>query len=288
MSSFQFSKIVIVESLDDSEFLSGTELATYLSTVVDDPNEPPGVELAKLSSATQFKGLIDLLTFEAQAGERPILHIETHGWEDASGIVFSDGSDISWDALRETLAPLNVASDFNLVVSAAACFGGHFVEELRPGQIAPCMMVVGPTHTTDGPELLGRFRDFYRVLIHSLDVPEAIKALNSSSLSEGGFLTVLAESWFETVLVGYIEKGCTRPELERRGRGVFSAMKAEGKSISLDQVMQIGRARVHGLLDDYAARFFAFHVLPGNRERYREVLNKARDRIAKFIASQGY
>src|SRR5688500_5055099 len=106
MPGFEFSKVVVAESLPDGEFKSGTELARYLGARVDDAGEGPGVEIAHLESAEHFRGLIDLLSYEARHGERPLLHVETHGWANASGLVFADDSDLSWDDLRETLATL--------------------------------------------------------------------------------------------------------------------------------------------------------------------------------------
>lgn len=289
MVSFGFDRIVIVESLPEREFHSGTELGKYLSTLIEDPKAPPQIELVLVANASQFRAVIDELAYEARNNEvLPLLHIETHGWEDASGLVFADDSELEWDEVRNVLGPLNVATKFNLVVSMAACFGGHFIQELRPGQSAPALVVIGPTHTTDGAELLGRFRDFYRTLIETLDVPLAIEALNSSPLSTGGFITTLAEDWFQKVLMGYIEKSCTKSELDRRARLTLQAVRANGKQITLEQVQAIGYDRVRTLLDDYASKFFAFHLLPENADRFKGTLDSARERIAKFIAEQGY
>ncbi|AJK47379.1 hypothetical protein [Burkholderia plantarii] len=287
MSNFTFTRVVIVESLKDREFKSGDELRKYLDGFRDDRNDVPPVEFVKIGSAEEFKGLIDQLVHEAhEKADRPILHIETHGWGNATGIVFSDKSDINWNDLREILAPLNVATEFNLVVCMAACFGGHFVEELRPGQTAPCMAVIGPSHVTDGPELLGRFRDFYRVLFDTLNANDAVDALRSARLTEGDFLTVTAIEWFSNTLIGYVEKSCTTDELERRARNIYDRIISEGKSVDYENVLAMGRTRVRSILDDYAAKFFAFHMLPKNRERFAATIDAARNRIAALVKAQ--
>ncbi|PXX45223.1 hypothetical protein [Undibacterium pigrum] len=289
MYGFEFSRIIIIESLPKEEFASGEELQNYLTALNEDNTGIPSVELVQISNAEEFRTLIgELILIAQENNDIPILHIETHGDEDASGIVFSDNSELGWNELRVLLGPLNVATKMNLVICVAACFGGHFVTELLLGQTAPCIMLIGPSSYTNGPELLGRFRDFYRELFKTLDVLEAFSALNETELHEGEFLCVTATEWFHRVTVGYVKRYCSKAMLENRARNVHDQIIAEGKSVSIIDVQEIGFARVKEIADDYAETFFALQLVEGARDRFSSEIEKVKNQLTEFIQMEGY
>lgn len=292
MVGFTFTRVVVIESLLSKEFKSGTYLHSHLVGLAEnnavDVNMPRA-DLFPIKSAEEFCECLRALTAEAQEkGDIPILHIEAHGCGDKTGIVFSDASFMLWEELSPLLADLNRATGFNLLVCVAACFGAHFLEEVRPGSASPCWGIIGPTDLTDGSELLGRFRDFYHQLITTLDGSTAVRALLKDRLNSGGFLVEMAEDWFVKLIDGYMETKCTRQVMEQRASALYAKVLAEGNQISIEQVKEICRKRNQEFVGDCFAKFFMTASVPKNLERYDDLLSGARTRINNFLEAQEF
>lgn len=288
MSAFSFTRVVIIESLS-SGFMSGAQLHDYLSGLAELNERTPPVDYYFVQNVEQFGELIRILTAEARTnGEQYVLHIETHGFENETGIVFANNSHILWEDLGLLLAPLNRETQFNLLVCVAACFGAHFLGRLDVSRPAPCCAIIGPTEITDGPELFGRFRGFYRQLFSTLDLTEAITALLQDKLHRSGFLVQTAENWFMRVAVGYVETQCTNEGLVRRASAMQTQAFAEGRVIMTEQFIEYVKKRNREFLDDYFRVFFMSDAVPENIERYADSLSQARQRINEFLDAQEY
>ena len=290
MSTFSFSKVAIIESLDPGDFKSGSELSKYIGGLKSDRPEIPSAELTVVAGRVEFLDALKVLAEDAENhGEHPILQIETHGWADKTGLPFPDDTSLSWDELAAALTRLNKATGFNLVVCVAACFGGHFVEALRPNHPSPCFALIGPTHQTNGPELLGSFRSLYRELLTTLDADAALEALHAHRLDEGGFLTTTAEDWFFKLGDGYLRTHCTKERLKERGDAIVEQLRQEGKTLNpavQSRIAQIGEELAFGFLDRRFPSFFMTDAIPENRERFSSSLIEAKRQAREFFDSQ--
>lgn len=290
MSDFSFSKIVIIESLEHDEFKSGTALCEYINGLKEDNPGSPTAHLVDVTGRDGFLSVIAALTEEAQRlGEAPILHIEMHGFEDKSGLSFPDGSSLGWDELALALIKLNKATEFNLVVCVAACFGGHFIDAVRPNDPSPCFALIGPSDLTDGAELLSSFRSLYRTLLTTLSASDALAALHSHRLNVGAFYYVSAEQWFFRLADGYLRTCCTKVRLKERRDKIIKELVSEGKEINAAQkamLAEMGRTMASTFLERRFPTFFMTDEIPSNHARFSSSLTVARERVADFIASQ--
>lgn len=290
MSNSSFSKVTIIESLDPTEFKSGTALCESINGLREDNPEVPIAELVSVRGRDGFLAKLQELTLAAQdKQELPILHIETHGWSNKSGLAFPDGSSLSWDDLAHSLCLLNRATGFNLVLCIATCFGGHFVSSIKPTAPAPCFALVGPTHTVLPDELLRSFRDFYRALLTTLTAPAALQALLAHRLVDGGFLTTSAEDWFFKLGDGYLRNHCTREQLKERAEKIVEQLKQESKPVTPElqvEIDRMGEALAFDFLDRRFSEFFMINEIPENIDRFAASLIKAKARAASFFEAQ--
>ncbi|MFZ6676901.1 hypothetical protein [Undibacterium sp. Tian12W] len=290
MATSTHTKVVIIESLDPdnpADFKSGSELLLYLEGLTEDnPHVIPAI-LRKVSSENEFRvELRELIRLAKETGEKPILHIETHGYDDASGIVFADGSSCLWSDLKPLLEELNEASKFNLLVCFASCFGAWSLGMIRPMEAAPCWGLIGPSESTDGAELFGAFRAFYRPLLVSGDADSGFEALTSWPLQEGYFLVQIAEDWFYKLIDGYLKMDCTKERINERAKSIHS--RIPNKSISIEMIEQIGRNRTETIIDDYFEKFFMVNRIIENRERFSNGLREAKKNAKDFFETQGF
>lgn len=287
MSSFSFSKIAIIQSLDSGEFESGTQLGAYIDGLREDHPDVPQVELINVKGRDDFLQVIDKLAKEAERNDDcPILQIEMHGWEDKSGLAFPDDSSLSWPELSTPLARLNKATGFNLLVCMSACFGGHSISFVRPHDPSPCFALVGPTHAANPGELLGSFRALYRELLITLDAGAAMAKLHAHGLKEGGFVTTTADDWFFQLAEGYLRTHCTKERLKTRADAIVERLRSQGKMLSasdLSAIDEIGKSLASSYFDRLFPKFFMLDDIPENQVRFEGSLITAKQRAATFM-----
>jgi hypothetical protein len=289
MGDFTFTRVSIIQALKPTEFHSGTELKGYIDGLREDNPAVPVVDLILVASKNEFMNTLHGLTADcAQLGEQPILHIEAHGMDNLCGLVFPDGSNLDWFDIAGPLAKLNEVTGFNMIVCVAACFGGHFIEGLKPEQPSPCFALIGPTHKTDGAELLRSFRGLYRELLVNLDMNAALRALHTHRLDKGGFLTITAEEWFFKLTAKYLKEGCSREILEKRANYIRADLEEEGTAMPMATILQLGQELARGFLNRRFETFFMTSEIPHNTERFAESFAKAKKSADDFFASQGF
>ena len=113
-NAFHFTKIVIIESLESSESKTGEYLYQFLLNYLAQLGISIPIEFFDCDNIFEYQEIMDRLLKETAQGEIPILHIESHG-DSKDGLIFRNGSEISWENIYQQLVNLNIASKFNLI-----------------------------------------------------------------------------------------------------------------------------------------------------------------------------
>ncbi len=177
-SHFSLDSVIVVESLRSGERRTATDL--YDTTIAPHVFEQRLVgELYEPRTRAEFFGTLDAVRRVAAAGHSPLLHLEAHGDED--GLQVGSGELIGWTELAPALARINQAARMNLLVVAASCNGWHLTRSLSPVGRSPVWAVLGPPSTVPGDGLHEAMKRFYSQLLPSLNVMDALRALNQHS-----------------------------------------------------------------------------------------------------------
>lgn len=274
------SRIIIVQSLGPGEVQTGSMHAAWLRALVDENAVGIGVELVDVAGASAFRGLMRELVSRAQAHEDwPILHIECHGSK-AVGLSFADGTLLSWEAFGGLLAELNVATGFNLLVLVSACYGAYLAGQFSPVHAAPAWGIIAPTRTVNPSEILSAFRTFYSRFAKTLDLGVATADLTRTSLSEGSWFWELAEQWFETLIVAFARKRCSKNAIRHWARTLSHKMRQAGVSVPVRTLEhQLAAHNAQELTGKYFDRFFCVAELPANKSRFEPVRQKVQRRL---------
>ncbi len=167
----------MIESLPPGDFRSGTAL--YDDVVFPLTREHPGMHasLVPASDKQTFMRALEKVGDDAARQVRsPIVHIEAHGA--AQGVELADGSTVLWAELLPTLTAINRACRMNLLVVAMSCEGWSLTGALMPADRAPVFAVIGPTTTLTAAEIDAATRRFYRALLTSFMLDDALLAMN--------------------------------------------------------------------------------------------------------------
>ncbi|MGX9275500.1 hypothetical protein ACWXWK_20745 [Pantoea ananatis] len=172
--SVTYNSIIIVESLPDDECKTGKLLATELKKSQPDQE---GIQYIPVASKDEFIKLmqeIKKLMIENE-GFRPIIDIETHGNEEATG--FADGSQISWGDLMEILRGINKICKNELIVFLACCKGYHFIKSTTITEHSPCGYLYSPKENISIANVVEATVKFFNDIIVNGDLDEVADSM---------------------------------------------------------------------------------------------------------------
>lgn len=205
----RFNAVYVIESLPLKDYKTGREL--YDEVVFPATTQLDGLQTkyVRVESRDELaRALADISRAVHLDGHRPIVHFETHGYEE--GIGLADGTAVSWTDLVPLLGDINRATRMNLMVVAILCMGWNLTNALMPNDRAPLFMLVGPPATMRADELLQATRRFYSALFSTLDINAALEAMNSGFPFEGWRLKpATAEILFCRVFRAFLAEGNT-------------------------------------------------------------------------------
>jgi hypothetical protein len=128
----------------------------------------------------QLSEYIDRLTLAADKnGIVPILQIEAHGSDDRKGLVLRSGELVTWQELETRCRKLNIATQGNLILVMATCFGAYSSAIFSFKDRAPFWAVVGPMTEISSDQLLSSFSRLYTYLYDTRNVNRLLDALDS-------------------------------------------------------------------------------------------------------------
>jgi hypothetical protein len=174
-----FAYVLVVEWLGECDEPTGSQLHDYLHQIGFSS------ELAVCRSAADVRESLARATERVRAtGAVPIVHLEVHGsnpWESrAEAICFGPGEGeqaVTWAELGDWLTPLNVATDFNLMIVSAACWGSAVIGGISGGTSPlPFAFAVGFRTPVDPGRLRDAMREFYRAVHRGDELRECVNS----------------------------------------------------------------------------------------------------------------
>lgn len=226
MPAIYFSKITVIESLKTNK--TGRRLYEDLKLINIQKGRDIDTAYLEAKNKEEFIAILIQLKQDAEKGKWPILHIECHGLEDKSGISLANGDCIEWAELKPYFTALNVATECNLLVVMAACYGGYMVELVQPIGRAPFLAMISLTKEILPEEILTPLTAFYTELLTSLSLDNAIRELISYQITDGGYYYKTAFDIFKSVYAGYLESKSNPKAIKSRAKSIYLELKKSG------------------------------------------------------------
>lgn len=272
----RFDRIHVVESLPEPGFASKTGRILFgrlESMCVGTPVLP---FLHVIESRSDLFQILQRALGEAENGNYPLLHFETHGASRAPGLstvslglVMASGELVKWSELAPILTAINEATRLRLLVFAAACYGLDGARLVQPLDPAPFRVLVGPLRATSIHEVDQATAMFYGELFRTSDGAAAARSLAGGNT---GFWTLTAEWLFLQTMLGYFNEMTTDSSLAARVEGIVAPMLLRG---TMPAELPARRAWVRRALEDREAlfertyrRFFFVDKYPEIAERF--------------------
>lgn len=260
---FKFHRVVVIESLEDFEVKTGYENGRLLAGEIEGKNIAVPVEYYACETAVGFMGLISDLVKQTSIENVPLLHIECHG-DVEEGLVFANGSVISWPDLANLIYPLNLLTACGLMLCLSACHAGHFLVQMGNLKVpCPCRILVAPESELDPADCIRGFRIFYSELFSTMRVESALRKISSSKENGVRWVGEYSENWFKEVITEYIS---THYSKETIGAEVLR-MQKELEKVGVYKKIGLVKSELQQYLRSYGLRsmyekFFGINLVP--------------------------
>ncbi|HHL41519.1 MAG TPA: hypothetical protein ENJ36_02530, partial [Candidatus Bathyarchaeota archaeon] len=262
MSTLNFNKVSIVESLNDSDQKTGQQLAHDLELLEIFHDKGIAVECIQISKPEELLLHIQSLTNDAEChGIYPVLQIEAHGSEDKKSLVLTDGS-IRWDELEPYFRELNLATKCNLLIVMATCFGIHSSSIISLLDRAPFWGVIGPEYKISSPVILSSLTKLYTALYTEQNLLDALKL--SPDEAELKFIT--CEWFFVSAYKYYVNNLCNDQALRLRAKSFKKQLRLQGASKlpSDDEIINAFKPNGKEEFQSWLHSFFMIDLFPEN------------------------
>ncbi|WP_010520390.1 hypothetical protein [Aquimarina agarivorans] len=166
--------IVIIESLIN-ERLTGLEIYNdCIKPRIDHLNKP---FTHKYHSTKTKSELIDLLKFYQKESlnlrNGLLLHFETHGATNKTGLILADNSLFEWKLMTDLLRPINIATCNGLFITMANCFGRYLSNGIDLNKKAPYSGYISARTAIYPSEIVDKFSILFEKLLENGNLVES-------------------------------------------------------------------------------------------------------------------
>ncbi len=257
-----FNKIIVIESIPDSERQTGTEI---YNDILDrhswmDPNL--SVKLISVNNKKDFFYLLNTIKNDVINKEYiPFLHIETHGT--VNGIKTKSGEYVDYIDFINIIREINVLTKNNLFLSISACWGGRiqFLTDIR--KPCPFRGFIGPMESIYPNDLISSFSIFFNELLLSNDFGTAINLLNTNNQTGIEFHHYNAEAFWKVAIEA--QKNNLLKSEDSRERYIINESRIRWKNDPRVRVKFRSRSKFRDFL-----RGISVEIIPKSYQAIRE------------------
>ena len=181
-------------------------------------------EIKEPQSAQEFLLVLDEIGRRAEAGWKPIFHLDTHGLADRGVKIHATGEFVSWPVLADKFRTINIATGNNLCVVSHACFSFHIVRELDVKKPTPFYLLLAPKEEILAGTIEDNTADFYREVFLGADILTAHEKCFPTDWE-----VFHCERMVAVVLSRYLDAACFGQRAQRRKEDLISKAIESGQ-----------------------------------------------------------
>lgn len=209
--------IYVIESLSVDEKATGTELYNDIikryAEYHANGNEVHH-QIFKVENKDQFLEAIRFIKHNAEYLNKGVLiHVETHGLGDKTGLYMSNGTTVSWEELKPELIAINVALENELYVTMATCYGRYLHEVIDITKQSPFSGFISASKEISENEILEDYAPFFEELVRTRDILEAEKILDTKG---SNFYYKDVETVYNDLILDWLKKMREDPQFRKK------------------------------------------------------------------------
>jgi hypothetical protein len=185
--------LFIIQSLGSGDVQTGSILQEEVLKYKKFQEPDFSSELHDVPDKKALFGLLTELNERIKADHYfPILHLETHGYED--GIQLASGEKAEWTELMPYFRAINISLGNQLIVMLALCLGISIIGMIMPDERAPFNAMVGATKDVSQIDIRNGFESFYNTYFFGFNFEAALDAMNATIGGEKPLFHVMSAS----------------------------------------------------------------------------------------------
>lgn len=287
MKSFEFNKLIIIESLCADEPHTGTEL--YNDVKLNEYRYSNlSVELKTPHTKQEWGNLMDSICGDCiKNGTKPILHLEVHGSSDS--LQFTDRSLISIYEVGEQLRKINIACGCNLLLTLGVCKGLYLLFNLHHAKPMPFCGAIGSFDDLVNSDIQQRFATFYDEFFTSLDLSEAyVNLLLAQTGFDCKYRYFPADEIFYKNYMEYLKINCTKDAVKARAKESIGTLKLANRAERRKKESEFIKLEKKKRLEYYRSSskiYFMLDNFPENKERFNvpDTFHELKERCKNLI-----
>jgi len=269
-------KIFVIESLEDGDRLTGTNLYNDLISY-----ELPLTSRLynNIIDEGDWYGTMEDIKENVQLGDVVFIHLEIHGNSRGSGIVLKNGTEILFDRICEDFRVINKRIGCNLYVTLAVCHGLFLITGLVPLKEMPFCGVIGSQEQIKVKDLELRFYEFYKSFLEFDDIEFAMEELQKANSGiPSSYKYVKPEDIFFNSWISYLEISSDSDWQKKNTKNVSDENCLNRRlRREFDRKFKKEREKEANILfREKAELFFMVKDFPENRKRF-QIPNRATD-----------
>jgi hypothetical protein len=215
-SYFLNNSIVIIKSLGAGELDTAKTIHEFLLGLSKDGLT---IELHEAQSKTHVLEILSDVRERSKMGLKPIVHFETHGNKDHGLHISKSNEFVSWEELIEKFREINIATNNNLGVVMAACFGLYAIKPIKIFEPSPFFVLIASLETVGAGYIHDQIKLFYKGLLTDGDLDSGLAEIDEK------FKPFHSEKFFTISVIKYFRQACVgRGGGNRRERLVTMAL----------------------------------------------------------------
>ena len=221
MSKFFFNKLFIIQSLEDSDRKTGTELENILNTWATKNNVPIQAVLFDVETKEEWEATWNgIYTSIRDCANIPIIHLVMHGNESYVGIKKGYRGLIPLSELFDKVRKANELSRNNIFLSMAVCKGLNVIRSLSVSKHMPFCGLLASEDSLLNDETLANYTLFYKSFFTKLNIDEAKAELQATGIHPELYTFSKPEEIFMNAMCGYLESQSKDDKIEERARTI--------------------------------------------------------------------
>lgn len=282
--------VLIIEWLASGDRKTGARLADRLRSW--------GVQVVHREcacAADVLATLYEALEAVRIKGAVPVVHLEAHGLSapkpgDDSGLAGPDGAGggeiLLWTQMAPLMGQLNLASQFELLVVGAACYGLTALDGFNIEQPAPFSALVGFGTAVHERRLEESMVELYRHLFRDSNgsLPIAVQAANRELSPAAGeaLITTSFQNYADRLIRGYARRELEPTHRHQENERLARERTKLGMPTTVAEMTRLHRQIALRRCQQAVRTWFAYAAVPANRQRYRFDIEKIfREEIAR-------
>lgn len=262
--SIAFDYVLIIEYLSSNERHTGEELFEQINSYA-----PDSVELIKCRTKNDFFVALNKAEDGIITKGIPLIHIEAHGseWcrENKNAVIgYEGGEQISFNEIFKSLRPINIKSQFNIILAGASCHAAEYLRGIinessdESQQLLPFVATIGFDDEVEDKSVFAFYSNFYYEIINK-KTPLFKATHESNKLINANEIAIAKYSFLE------IEKLINSISIDdEANRLIDKVLENDKKEIDFDFAKQL----VIESLKMIISNLFAHKYLPNNENRF--------------------